>query len=392
MTAVVVNARFFYPDFLAERQSGPINWQEDPDSLIPYEGLRKCDWSRPAGKCLHGEEYGPFGTGQNCGDSGVAAGSGRCRPVPTVPFEFSTDRGLYGGTYVGLIGGAVAATSVTGVLQFDLNANDRFAPPSFPTALIYNSLASTQKVAMNTSAARRLLGPSASADIYETTTDRLILKDASLASDLTVEVPAGQAIIAVAVPAGSALVRAADGHVSVGETVVRFRTPAKTDDGAESNTPRVRQHTPPASWPAPTKGLPVYIFGSNERAYDTTDYLTNMTSRFDLAIYGSPHAAMVPPHYQQESQKLSTQCARLKAVSNTTRCAVYRQGWLAMSNYDEEMAAMSNSLLDGTNTTDWFLKNDAGQQWGRPWCTPGGKTQCKAQALYWDVRDDFLCM
>ena len=40
----------------------------------------------------------------------------------------------------------------------------------------------------------------------------------------------------------------------------------------------------------------MYIFGSNERAYDTTDYLTNMTSRFDLAIYGSPHAAMVPPH------------------------------------------------------------------------------------------------
>ena len=296
MTAVVVNARFFYPDFLAERQSGPINWQEDPDSLIPYEGLRKCDWSRPAGKCLHGEEYGPFGTGQNCGDSGVAAGSGRCRPVPTVPFEFSTDRGLYGGTYVGLIGGAVAATSVPGVLQFDLNANDRFAPRSFPTALIYNSLASTQKVAMNTSAARRVLGPSASADIYETTTDSVILKGASLASDVTVEVPPGQAIIAVAVPAGSALVRAADGQVSVGETVVRFRTPAKTDDGEGSNTPRVRQPTPPASWPAPTKGLPVYIFGSNERAYDTTDYLTNMTSRFDLAIYGSPHAAMVPPH------------------------------------------------------------------------------------------------
>ena len=101
--------------------------------------------------------------------------------LPTVPFEFSTDRGLYGGTYVGLIGGAVATTSVSGVLQFDLNANDRFAAPSFPTALIYNSLASTQKVAMNTSAARRVLGPSASADIYETTTDSVILS-ASLAS------------------------------------------------------------------------------------------------------------------------------------------------------------------------------------------------------------------
>eukprot|EP01052_Picozoa_sp_SAG31_P036711 SAG31_NODE_4624_length_3089_cov_3.616722_1_plen_262_part_00 len=137
--------------------------------------------------------------------------------------------------------------------------------------------------------------------------------------------------------------------------------------------------TPPANWPAPTKGLPVYWFGTNLKAFDTADYLANLTSRFDLAIYGATHASLTPPRYQQASQKLSTQCARLKAVTNTTRCAVYRQGWLAMSNYDEEMAVMN-----ATDTTDWFLKDDTGQQWGRPWCIPGPKSKCAVQGLYWN--------
>ena len=68
----------FYQDHLGERQSMTAPWTNDPEQAIPYEGVRKCDFSRPAGKCLHGEGYGPFGTGQNCGDCGVKAGSGRC--------------------------------------------------------------------------------------------------------------------------------------------------------------------------------------------------------------------------------------------------------------------------------------------------------------------------
>ena len=53
--------------------------------------------------------------------------------------------------------------------QFDCNANDRFAPAAFPTALLYNSLRTQQTVRMNTSAARAALGASATVDIYETT-------------------------------------------------------------------------------------------------------------------------------------------------------------------------------------------------------------------------------
>ena len=237
LTAVTINARLFYPDQLGERQSGPIDWEQDPENVIPYEGLRKCDYSRPAGRCLHGEAWGPFGTGQNCGDAGVAAGSGKCRPVPTVPYQSATDRGFYGGNYIGLIGGAVTSTSAPRVLQFDLNANDRFAgPSSFPTVLIFNSMSTTQTVRLNASAAQAAFGAGAAVDIYETTTDKVIVTNGSLAVGVEVEVPAGQAIIAVACPARSIFVRSTDGTVSVPDkatgkaTIVRFRVPAKTDD------------------------------------------------------------------------------------------------------------------------------------------------------------------
>lgn len=231
MTAVAINSRLFYPDQLGERQSGPISWSKDPDNVIPYEGLRKCDYSRPAGRCLHGEDYGPFGTGQNCGDAGVSAGSGKCRPVPTVPYQFSTDRGFYGGNYVGLIGGCVSRTSAAHVLQFDLNANDRFATRAFPTALLYNAMNVTSTVSMNTTAAQAEFGLGGVVDLYETTTDQIIVKGVSLLSGVPVVVPAAQAIVVVSVPTHSTLMRSPDGQVSVldgarGEpTIVRFRVP-----------------------------------------------------------------------------------------------------------------------------------------------------------------------
>ena len=66
---------------------------------------------------------------------------------------------------------------------------------------------------------------------------------------------------------------------------------------------------PAASWavPASSGALPMYWFGQNAKAFDTDAYLSNLTSRFDLAIYGWQHAAAAAPKNQQESQKLSQQ-------------------------------------------------------------------------------------
>ena len=52
MSKTIHPRRLFFPDYLGERQSGPIGWIKDPDSVIPYEGLRKCDFSRPVNLLL----------------------------------------------------------------------------------------------------------------------------------------------------------------------------------------------------------------------------------------------------------------------------------------------------------------------------------------------------
>ena len=151
--------------------------------------------------------------------------------MKTVPYEWSTDRGFYGGTYVGLLGGAITSTDQALIPQFDLNANDRFSPQAYPTALLYNGgVDGDTHVALNTSTARRQLGESATVDLFETTTDVIVARGVSLASGAAVprvRVPAAQAVILVAIPAGSKLVRSPDGGVRAGHggVVVRFPTP-----------------------------------------------------------------------------------------------------------------------------------------------------------------------
>jgi hypothetical protein len=50
----------------------------------------------------------------------------------------TTDLGLYGGSWVGFLGGSVSATNVPDVLRTDLNALDFHATPSAPTYLHYD--------------------------------------------------------------------------------------------------------------------------------------------------------------------------------------------------------------------------------------------------------------
>eukprot|EP01043_Picozoa_sp_COSAG02_P062299 COSAG02_NODE_8559_length_2523_cov_34.550725_1_plen_546_part_00 len=226
-----MGGRFFYRDHLGERQTLTGPWADDPQQAIPYEGVRKCDFSRPAGKCLHGEEYGPFGTGQNCGDCGVKAGSGRCGSCWHLMHGNLTDLGLYGGAFVGLMGGLVQTTDNPHIPQFDLLANDRFSPQSYPTVLLYNALQNPQQVHLNTSAAEIFIGRAV--DLYETTSDQK-LATAVLLEEAVVVVPPYRAVVVVVLPAHSILQRRG-GVVSVNSTVIRYHTKApavKSDDTA----------------------------------------------------------------------------------------------------------------------------------------------------------------
>eukprot|EP01052_Picozoa_sp_SAG31_P040699 SAG31_NODE_5960_length_2238_cov_1.749416_2_plen_623_part_01 len=232
LVAIAVGGRFFYQDHLGERQTMNGPWANDPHEAIAYEGVRKCDFSRPAGKCLHGEEYGPFGTGQNCGDCGVKAGSGRCGSCWHLVHGNLTDLGLYGGAFVGLMGGLVQSTDNPNIPQFDLLANDRFSPQSYPTVLLYNFLKAPQQVHLNSSAAAEFAGRAV--DLYETTSDQK-LATAVLLEQAVVVVPPFQAVVVVVLPAHSTLQRQG-GEVSVNSTVIRYHAKApavKSDDLAD---------------------------------------------------------------------------------------------------------------------------------------------------------------
>lgn len=219
LTHAAVGSRLFFPGALGDRQSGPREWlQCDPLGLIGYEGLRKCDWSRPDGGCLHGPEWGPFGTGQNCGDFGVAAGSGRC--------EYNaTDRSMYGGAFVGVLGALVSPRRAPPVLQFDLNALDSFAGKAYPTALLYNPTNESISVEVDGTAAARRFGPGARVDVYEATEDTVVSVAATV-DDMRVNVGPLRAALLVFLPTGAHVERnAGTGRVTVGDVTIRFPYP-----------------------------------------------------------------------------------------------------------------------------------------------------------------------
>eukprot|EP01043_Picozoa_sp_COSAG02_P065522 COSAG02_NODE_9918_length_2075_cov_1.946862_1_plen_426_part_00 len=119
--------------------------------------------------------------------------------------------------------------------------------------------------------------------------------------------------------------------------------------------------------------FPSFWFGQNTDAFDTDAYLTNVVGRHAIAIYGWTHASQAAPVLRDEAEKLSRQCAALKAKKTGTRCAVYRQGWLAMSNYNEQAVALAGNA---SSTVGWWQTDDKGKP------TPQAKSG--VEMLFWD--------
>ena len=132
---------------------------------------------------------------------------------------------------------------------------------------------------------------------------------------------------------------------------------------------------PPLQLPwAPDRAIfPSFWFGQNTDAFDTDAYLSSVVGKHALAIYGWSHASQAAPVLRDEAQKLSKQCAALKAKKTGTRCAVYRQGWLAMSNYNEQAAALAGNA---SSTSGWWQIDDTGQ--------PTPHSGSGVQMLFWD--------
>ena len=159
-------ARFFYPDQMpVGNQRYGATYINDPAHVIPYEGLRATE-----------NGHTPNATG----DPSAYGQQWGLNP------EVTTDLGLYGGSWVGFLGGSVSSTNVPNVLRTDLNALDFYATSSYPTYLYYNPTSGPVGVEVT------LTGAS---DLYDEVTDRVLLQNVS--GTETVTIPPGSTILVI---------------------------------------------------------------------------------------------------------------------------------------------------------------------------------------------------
>lgn len=161
------NARLFYPDVLpAENQSSSF-WTGDPDSVIGYEGLGKTG---PQGQSPYarGDAIDPFNVG-------------------------STDLGLYGGAFVGILGGTVSTTNESHILQIDCLKTDYCHDSAYPTFLYYNPESTARSVNID-------VGPS-SKDLYDTVSNTFLAE--GVTGTTAFQIPADSAVVLIVIPAGA---------------------------------------------------------------------------------------------------------------------------------------------------------------------------------------------
>ena len=160
-------ARLFYADAHAPANQSSEFWQGDPDSAIPYEGLRH-HWNHQGEELFAGGDPLVYGWGPQ------------------------TDFALYGGAYAGVFGSIIKETNQQQILKLDLLATDSFRNDAHPASLYYNPFSTQKSVQIDVGAAP--------IDLYDAVSNRFIARDVTGLSSFTI--PQDQAVILVEVPAG----------------------------------------------------------------------------------------------------------------------------------------------------------------------------------------------
>ncbi len=106
-----------------------------------------------------------------------------------------TDLGLYGGSFVGLLGALVERTDVEGILRIDCRATESWAAPSYPTFLLHNPHEQQKTVTFP-------CGDTAS-DFYDLVSKKILVRDAR--GKASVPLASDQAVVLVGIPAGGKL-------------------------------------------------------------------------------------------------------------------------------------------------------------------------------------------
>jgi hypothetical protein len=183
------SARLFYPGALPPGHETSDFWKGDPQHVIAYEGLR-YDW-RGKSPCATGDpvamNWGP-----------------------------KTDLGLYGSSFVGMLGGIVRPTSDPRILQLDLLATDFFRDKACPTFLFFNPY--QEKRCFDFDAG------SAPCNLFDAVTGEFLKRNASGKTRL--ELPADSAAVIVIAPAAGKISHDKK-HTLIDGVVVNWRSAAR---------------------------------------------------------------------------------------------------------------------------------------------------------------------
>jgi len=159
--------------------------------LFSYEGVRSVPHANTPD---HSPQ--PYATGDAVFDRYRRA------KIPSAQYWIDKDQfcrsadniALYMGNSIGFLGALYNATDVPGIIAWDLNITDHFAPSSYPTRLLYNPFNDTRIVTLNVG--------EAPVDLYDTVTGQFIAKNVCGNQPLTLA--PDQAAVIVMAPANLA--------------------------------------------------------------------------------------------------------------------------------------------------------------------------------------------
>lgn len=164
-------SRLFYVNYLpAENQDGEAwAYEYDPTASIAHESMRQY---------AIGSGISPFATGD-----AMSGGWG------------ATNFALYGSSHVGILGGIIDTTEISGILRLDLCKTDYFQNDSYPSYLYYNPYEENKTITLHIEAT--------AVDLYDAVSNQILMTNIS--GDTPVTIPADGVVIAVLIPAGGTI-------------------------------------------------------------------------------------------------------------------------------------------------------------------------------------------
>ncbi|MFA4839575.1 MAG: laminin G, partial [Candidatus Neomarinimicrobiota bacterium] len=182
-------SRLFYSPFLPDSLQDGEAWAKvyDPNGYIAHESMRKFAF---------GSAVSPFATGD-----AMSGGWG------------ATNFALYGSSHVGILGGIIDTTNVTGIIKLDLRKTDYFQKDAYPSYLFYNPYTEVKSVVLDVGAQ--------TVDLYDAVSKTF--QATGISGQTNINIPADAAILAVLTPSGGT-VRYVGKKMLVNDVVVDYNS------------------------------------------------------------------------------------------------------------------------------------------------------------------------